>query len=193
MQPEENNLSLEELDALLNAQDENDAGSDEPTQKTPATIKGEDSKSSEEAQEFTDDLTGLLQQTSSDSSAPRMGLDLESLNALATSIEQTKKEVIPSIDVSNESLTESDDTPTHERNFLMGVNMNVSVRFGHTEINIQQVSKLKENSTLGLDNKENELVDLFINNKHFGRGKLVAVDGCYGVKITEIITNNLAT
>ena len=56
------------------------------------------------------------------------------------------------------------------------------------KITVADAVRLSANSMLRTDKLENELVDILVNGKLFGRGKLVLVGNeTYGVRLDEII------
>jgi flagellar motor switch protein FliN len=78
---------------------------------------------------------------------------------------------------------------------LLGANMeliqNLRVRLcasvGHCELTVKDLFALRENTVLALDKDTRDPVDLSLDGKIVARGVLVAVDDCFGIKITEIL------
>jgi flagellar motor switch protein FliN/FliY len=73
-------------------------------------------------------------------------------------------------------------------NALMDVQLPVSIRFGETEMFLEDVIKLGVGSVIELNSGVDDPVDLVVNGKCFARGEVVTVDGFYGIRITEIIS-----
>lgn len=71
---------------------------------------------------------------------------------------------------------------------LMDVEMNVTVRFGKTEMPLREVVRFGVGSMIELNRSVDEPVELLVNNYPFAHGEVVVVDGYYGVRITEIGT-----
>ncbi|NNE98268.1 MAG: hypothetical protein HKN25_04525 [Pyrinomonadaceae bacterium] len=69
---------------------------------------------------------------------------------------------------------------------LMDVEMDVTVRFGLTEIPLHEIVNFGSGSMIELNRTVDEPVDLLINNFPFAKGEVVVVDGYYSVRITEI-------
>ena len=69
---------------------------------------------------------------------------------------------------------------------LMDVQLPVSIRFGETEMLLEDIVKLGVGSIIELNCGIDEPVDLIVNGKSIARGEVVTVDGFYGVRITEI-------
>lgn len=69
---------------------------------------------------------------------------------------------------------------------LMDVQMPVSIRFGETEMLLEEVVKLGVGSVIELNSSVDEPVELVVNGKSLARGEVVTVDGFYAIRITEI-------
>ncbi len=69
---------------------------------------------------------------------------------------------------------------------LLDVEMNVTVRFGKTEMPLKDVVHFGVGSMLELNRTVDEPVELLVNNFPFARGEVVVIDGYYGVRVTEI-------
>jgi flagellar motor switch protein FliN/FliY len=71
---------------------------------------------------------------------------------------------------------------------LLDVEMNVTVRFGKTEIPLREVVRFGVGSMIELNRSVDEPVEILVNNRPFARGEVVVVDGYYGVRVTEVGT-----
>ena len=69
---------------------------------------------------------------------------------------------------------------------LMDVELPVSIRFGETEMILEEIVKLGIGSVIELNSGIDEPVELIVNNRILARGEIVTVDGFYGIRITEI-------
>jgi flagellar motor switch protein FliN/FliY len=69
---------------------------------------------------------------------------------------------------------------------LMEVEMDVTVRFGLSEMPLRDVVRFGVGSMIELNRTVDEPVDLLVNNFPFARGEVVVIDGYYGVRVTEI-------
>ena len=69
---------------------------------------------------------------------------------------------------------------------LMDVQLPVSIRFGETEMVLEEIVKLGVGSVIELNSGMDQPVDLVVNNRILARGEVVTVDGFYGIRITEI-------
>ena len=71
---------------------------------------------------------------------------------------------------------------------LKSVEMEVTVRFGLTEMPLRDVASLGSGSMIELNRTVDEPVELLVNDFPFARGEVVVVDGYYSVRITEVST-----
>jgi len=69
---------------------------------------------------------------------------------------------------------------------LLDVEMNVTVRFGTTEMPLREIVRFGVGSMIELDRTVDEPVELLVNNYPFAQGEVVVIDGYYGVRVTEI-------
>jgi flagellar motor switch protein FliN len=69
---------------------------------------------------------------------------------------------------------------------LLDVEMNVTVRFGKAEVPLREIVRYGVGSMIEMNRSVDEPVDLLVNNYPFAKGEVVVVDGYYGVKVTEI-------
>ncbi len=82
--------------------------------------------------------------------------------------------------------TEKNIDPAKNIERLLDVEMNVTVRFGKTEIPLRDAVNFGVGSMIELNRSVDEPVDLLVNNFPFARGEVVVIDGYYGVRVTEI-------
>ena len=69
---------------------------------------------------------------------------------------------------------------------LMDVQLPVSIRFGETEMILEEIVKLGVGSVIELNSGIDQPVELIVNNRILARGEVVTVDGYYGIRVTEI-------
>ncbi|MEQ1644962.1 MAG: flagellar motor switch protein FliN [Pyrinomonadaceae bacterium] len=69
---------------------------------------------------------------------------------------------------------------------LFDVEMNVTVRFGKTQMPLRDVVNFSVGSMIELNRTLDEPVELLVNDHPFALGEAVVIDGYYGVRITEI-------
>jgi flagellar motor switch protein FliN/FliY len=71
---------------------------------------------------------------------------------------------------------------------LLDVDLELSVSFGHTTLLLQEVLKLSSGSIVELNRSANDPVELMVNNAVVARGEVVVVDGNYGIRVTEVVS-----
>jgi flagellar motor switch protein FliN/FliY len=69
---------------------------------------------------------------------------------------------------------------------LMGVKLEVTLRFGQRRMRLRDVLELGPGSVVELDRKVKEPVELLLDGKLLARGEVVVVDGGYGLRVTEV-------
>lgn len=74
-------------------------------------------------------------------------------------------------------------------NILYDVPFVIEAEMGSTAKTVRDVLKLQQGSLLELDKDEGAPIDLKINGKLIARGEVVELDGCYAVRIAELINN----
>ncbi len=69
---------------------------------------------------------------------------------------------------------------------LLGMELEVIVRFGTTNLPLREVVRLGPGMMIELNRAVDEPVELLVNGRSLARGEVVVIDGYYGVRITEI-------
>ena len=69
---------------------------------------------------------------------------------------------------------------------FMDLQLAASIRFGETNMLLEEVVKLGIGSVIELNSSIDEPVDLAVNGRAIARGEVVVVDGYYGIRITEL-------
>jgi flagellar motor switch protein FliN/FliY len=107
--------------------------------------------------------------------------------------EQVEAQTAPlpaaSVDVQRSSLrelAEGDADGTMGMAALIGVPVRITVEVGRRSINLGELCKLGPGSLVRLDREAHEPADILVNGKVVARGEIVTVDGCYGVRITDL-------
>ncbi len=70
---------------------------------------------------------------------------------------------------------------------VFDVPVNVSAVLGKTDIEISDLLKLDSGTTVELDRKVGEAIDIYVNDRLVARGEVVIVEEQLGVTMTEII------
>lgn len=75
-------------------------------------------------------------------------------------------------------------------NVFMDLQLAASIRFGETEMLLEDVIKLGVGSVIELNSSIDEPVDLVVNGRTLARGEVVVIDGFYGIRITELCSGD---
>ncbi len=91
-------------------------------------------------------------------------------------------------------MSEAPRLPTNEMgsnlDLLAGVSIRLSVEVGSTMMTLAELAGLDAGSVIALDRQINEPLDICANGAQIARGEIVAVDGRYGIRITELVAAN---
>lgn len=74
---------------------------------------------------------------------------------------------------------------------LAGLQMNVSVELGRTELTVSEVLGLGPGSVIELDRLAGEPVDILVNDRLIARGEVVVVDENFGVRVVEVVRRGI--
>lgn len=69
---------------------------------------------------------------------------------------------------------------------LRDVELDVTVRFGQTELPLREVAALGGGSMIELNRTVDEPVELLVNDCPYAIGEVVVVDGYYSVRVTKV-------
>jgi len=70
---------------------------------------------------------------------------------------------------------------------LHGVNMEVTVELGRTQMTVRDLLALSPGAVLELDRAAGSPADLLVNGRLIARGEVVVVDEDFGLRVTEIL------
>jgi flagellar motor switch protein FliN/FliY len=87
-----------------------------------------------------------------------------------------------------QSLATTAPTQMDRRNLhlVMGVELEVTLRFGQRKLPLRQLVELNPGSVVELDKRVHEPVELLLREKVIARGEVVIVEGHYGLRVTEV-------
>jgi flagellar motor switch protein FliN len=92
--------------------------------------------------------------------------------------------------VSEQAGTEIDELMSADA--LMDVKVRVWAEIGRTRMPLADAVALTEGVLVDLDREHHEPIDLFVNGLHYGRGRLVKVDGEWALTVDEILADDVA-
>ena len=70
---------------------------------------------------------------------------------------------------------------------LLDIDVPITVTIGQTSIPVRRLLQLAPGSVIKLSKPLDEPVDLYLSGSKFATGSVVVVDGCFAVKIKQII------
>jgi len=73
-----------------------------------------------------------------------------------------------------------------DRKMLADIPIEATVELGKTKITLREVVELAEGSIISLDRVAGEPLDIKVGGQIVATGEVVAVDDCYGIRITEV-------
>jgi flagellar motor switch protein FliN/FliY len=73
---------------------------------------------------------------------------------------------------------------------LMDIKVRVWAEIGRTRMPLADAVALTEGVLVDLDREHHEAIDLFVNGLHYGRGRLVMVDGEWALTVDEILADD---
>jgi flagellar motor switch protein FliN/FliY len=82
--------------------------------------------------------------------------------------------------------SESDSDVVLAPDALMDVKVRVWAEIGRTRMPLADAVALSEGVLVDLDKEHDEPIDLFVNGLHYGRGRLVQVEGEWALTLDEI-------
>jgi flagellar motor switch protein FliN/FliY len=73
---------------------------------------------------------------------------------------------------------------------LLDIEMTMTVELGRTTRLVKDILGLGEGSIIELDKLAGEPVDLLVNGKLIARGEVVVIDENFGVRVTDIVSQD---
>ena len=70
---------------------------------------------------------------------------------------------------------------------LLDVKLRVWAEIGRTRMPLADAVALPQGVLVDLDKEHDELIDLYVNGLHYGRGRLVMVEGEWALTVDEIL------
>ena len=77
-------------------------------------------------------------------------------------------------------------SPGSPMDVLLDIELPVTLRFGRTQMTLNEIIDLNTGSVVDFGNGANSLVEVLVNGRVVARGEAVMVQGNYGVRISEI-------
>lgn len=81
-------------------------------------------------------------------------------------------------------------TPIDRFDLLRGVEMQASVELGRARLTVDELLSLRSGEVIELDRAAGEPADLFVNGRLIAHGEIVVVGENYGLRVTELVTDD---
>lgn len=78
--------------------------------------------------------------------------------------------------------------PPRNLDVVLDIELPITVRFGETQMTLEALARLGPGSMIDLARSPDDPVDLLVNGRLVARGQVVVVSGCYGVRVTEVVS-----
>ncbi len=75
----------------------------------------------------------------------------------------------------------------HKLNLVLDVKVQLTVRLGSCELPMREMLELGPGAVIQLNQRANDPVSLYVNDKLIARGEVVVLEEAFGIKITELI------
>lgn len=170
MAADNNALSPDEIDALLNA-----AQAGAPPQSKP---QAEASPSGTQTQ----DAAEASPEASTEDLLDRAEADLAAAVAPSLDAEDAAPFELQSFDEAG-----ADDADGAVLGTLQDVELDVRIELGRAELLIEEVLKLKQGSVVPLDKLAGDPVDILVNGRLIARGEVLVLNDNFCVRIAEIL------
>jgi flagellar motor switch protein FliN/FliY len=72
---------------------------------------------------------------------------------------------------------------------LADIPVRMSVEVGSTALRLSELMDLAEGSVVELDRQSHELLDIMANGTLVAKGEVVTVNGRFGIRVVEVVTN----
>jgi len=70
---------------------------------------------------------------------------------------------------------------------LLDVELEATIRFGGRQLALREILSMTAGSVVELDKRIDEPAELFVAGRLIAKGEVVVVDGCFGLRVTEVI------
>jgi flagellar motor switch protein FliN/FliY len=119
----------------------------------------------------------------SEASSGTLALELLVSNELLASVDSCAAKLA---NPPTENRPETLPHPDNNLDLLLGVHLNLTLRFGQRVLTLREILDLTSGSVIELDRQVQEPSDLLLGDRLIARGEVVIVDGNYGIRITEV-------
>lgn len=174
MAADNNALSPDEIDALLNAAQS--GAPPQPAQQAPASPSDTQ----------TQDAAETSPEASAEDLLDRAEADLAAAVAPNLDAETALQDAAP-FELQSFDEAVADDADGAILGTLQDVELDVRIELGRAELLIEEVLKLKQGSVVPLDKLAGDPVDILVNGRLIARGEVLVLNDNFCVRIAEIL------
>ena len=98
----------------------------------------------------------------------------------------------PDLDLPQLNDESSDPRASSDLRRLSAVPIDLSVEVGRTRMTVGETLELREGSVITLDRMADEPVDVLVNGTPIARGEVVVIDEQFGLRLTQILSDEPA-
>lgn len=91
----------------------------------------------------------------------------------------------------SESTTKINSENTDKMSKVANVEVTLCAELGRASLQLKDAIEYDKGSIIMLDKVENEPINIYVDDILIAKGKIVAVEDSYGIKVVEIIEQNL--
>jgi flagellar motor switch protein FliN/FliY len=92
--------------------------------------------------------------------------------------------------VATERRTALEDVPAHRLDLLRGVEMEATAELGRARMTVNDLLSLRTGAVIELDRAAGAAADLLVNGRLIARGEVVVIDENYGLRITQVVSDD---
>jgi flagellar motor switch protein FliN/FliY len=81
--------------------------------------------------------------------------------------------------------------PSDRLNLLRGVEMEATAELGRAKMTVNDLLSLRNGMVIELDRVAGSPADLYVNGRLIARGEVVVIDENYGLRITQVVTDDV--
>jgi flagellar motor switch protein FliN/FliY len=81
----------------------------------------------------------------------------------------------------------SEMAPLPSLDLLLDVELEATIRFGGRQLPLREILSMSVGSVVELDKRIDEPAELFVAGRLIAKGEVVVVDGCFGLRVTEVV------
>lgn len=187
-------MSQEEIQALFASQQEPSAPpAQEPAPQQPVAAPAAAPTQPAPAPQAAPSADTTMMQQMMDMMRQQMEMQQQQIEQLQKSASRQPPKQIKVSSPPQPSLRENNEEfdPDANLDLIMGVPLDISVEIGRTKKLVKDILELNKGSLVVLDKLAGEQVDVFVNGQCIAKGDVVVVDDSFGVRITEIVQEEL--